>query len=131
LVYNLLSFLIIITFTRLLLSILAQLLLLLTSKVMNKKYPSICNTFVKLSFFLFLSLFYSDTYSQNVGIGSATPTHSFHVVREMTGGNNRSLSEFQLTNNNVLIQGTFSGAYHRNDLTNTTTSTAVKVVNLS
>ena len=98
---------------------------------MNKKYPSICNTFVKLSFFLFLSLFYSDTYSQNVGIGSATPTHSFHVVREMTGGNNRSLSEFQLTNNNVLIQGTFSGAYHRNDLTNTTTSTAVKVVNLS
>ena len=86
---------------------------------------------LSLSLFVFILFFSMDGNSQNVGVGTTTPTHSFHVVREMTGGNNRSLSEFQLTNNNVLIQGTFSGAYHRNDLTNTTTSTAVKVVNLS
>ena len=48
----------------------------------------------------------------------------------MTGGNNRSTSEFQLTNNNVLINGTFAGAYHRNDLSNTTSATVVKVVML-
>jgi hypothetical protein len=52
------------------------------------------------------------------------------VSVEMTDGNNRSESEYQLTNNNVVIPGTYAAASHRNRNINITTITVIKVVDL-
>ncbi|MGB1039173.1 MAG: hypothetical protein ACPGYY_11055, partial [Bacteroidia bacterium] len=56
---------------------------------------------------------------------------TYRVTLEMTGNNNRSTAEHYLLNNDTEIPGSFSGTYHRNSLSNTTTGTVVKVVSLS
>ena len=56
---------------------------------------------------------------------------TYRITVEMTDGNNRSESEYQLTNNNVVIPGTYAAASHRNRNINVATTIVVKVLDLN
>ncbi len=48
---------------------------------MNKKYSRFHYSLSKISILFFLTFLVKTNYSHNVGLGTSTPTHGFHVVR--------------------------------------------------